>query len=166
MLDTKPLYRYFCFNNHNYSHSHLVYNYYKLPLAAADLIGNKSHKKCDIYASISQHIHLINTSYFGECSFDESYGSTIWEVDFDNHKSIFKLKEMIIGSLRDSLKRHEKRLMNLDIHVKIKQEELLVSDKKLSRIKKKVEIEVLGKIRQTNEPFKYNEQFYIGPLSY
>jgi hypothetical protein len=140
-------------------------NYYTLPLKTSDFISNRVHNVCVINESIAHHIHLINTSYFGECTFDESFGCSIWNIDFDNLKSLNKLKELINDSLLTSLKRHEKRLSKISVSVNIIQEE--ISEHKIvNRIKKKVNINIKGKIKKTNEDFSYIEYFYIGPLSY
>ncbi|MCF6350052.1 MAG: GPW/gp25 family protein [Flavobacteriaceae bacterium] len=135
--------------------------FYTLPLKAINLITNAEHKKCSINESIAHYIHLITTSYFGECSFDDSFGCSIWEIDFDNLKSITTVKEAIVESLSTSLKKHEKRLVNVKINVNVKQQEI-----KGNRMKKKVDILVEGKVKKTNEDFSYIEYFYIGPLSY
>lgn len=139
--------------------------YYTLPLKAISLITNKDHEKCSINESIAHHIHLITTSCFGECSFDESFGCSFWIIDFDNLKSPNKIKVLILNSLRTSLKRHEKRLSNINITVKIKQEEMGFFEKG-NKIKKRIDISIQGKVKKTNEDFKYFEYFYLGPLSY
>ncbi len=140
----------------------LMHNkYYTLPLKAINLITNSEHNKCSINESIAHNIHLVATSYFGECSFDESFGCSIWSIDFDNLKSITNLKEAIIESLFNSLKKHEKRLVNFSVNVKVKQQEI-----NGARMKKKVDILVKGKVKKTNEDFSYIEYFFIGPLSY
>lgn len=143
----------------------LTKNYFKLPLNLGALIKNDEYKKCNLENSISTHIHLINTTYFGECTFDESYGCSIWDVDFDNLSNVNKIKVTITDSLMKSLKKHEKRLSKTSIEVKIKQEELS-SSKTGVIIKKKVTIKVKGRIIKTDESFFYEENFYIGPLSY
>ena len=135
--------------------------FYTLPLKAIHFITNSEHEKCSINESIAHHIHLVTTSYFGECSFDDSFGCSIWNIDFDNLKSITNLKETIIESLYDSLKKHEKRLFNFNVNVKVRQEEI-----NGNRMKKKVDILVKGKVKKTNEDFSYIEYFFIGPLSY
>ena len=140
-------------------------NYFTIPIKANRLITQESHDTCDLKQSIVYHIHLINTSYFGECSFDESYGCTIWDIDFDNLSSSNKVKEMIRESLIESLKKHEKRLSKIAIEVNIKQEEI-PSLKNGITVKKKVTLQIKGKIKKTDEDFHYNEYFYIGPLSY
>ncbi|MCW5518541.1 GPW/gp25 family protein [Aureitalea sp. L0-47] len=139
--------------------------FYTLPLRAKNLTSRKGHDMCNLNQSIAHHIHLINTSSFGECSFDETFGCSIWLIDFDNLKSSNKLKSQIVESLHNSLQRHEKRLANIKIDVKIKQEELN-SGVSANRIKKRIDIQVKGTVKKTNESFSYFEYFYIGPLSY
>ena len=139
--------------------------YYSLPLNAKKLIGNKSHDTCNLNESISHFIHLINTSYFGECTFDESFGCSIWIIDFDNLKSSNRLTGMIQESLLDSLRKHEKRINRIRVEVKMKQEELFGMSAS-NRIKKRIDITIKGRVKKTDEPFSYVEYFYIGPLSY
>ncbi len=140
-------------------------NYYTLPINAQHLITSREHEKCNLNESISHYIHLINTSYFGECTFDESFGCSIWIIDFDNLKSTTKLRTLIQDSLYDSLSLHEKRLHELRVDVRIKQEEL-TGHTTSNRIKKRIDIRIKGKVIKTNEVFTYVEYFYIGPLSY
>ncbi len=140
-------------------------NYYTLPLNVKRLIGSKSHEKGGLNESISHYLHLINTSYFGECTFDESFGCSIWIIDFDNLKSTKKLTSLIQDSLSDSIKIHEKRLSNVKVIVRMKQEEI-VGVEEANRIKRKINITIKGKVIKTSEAFLYTEYFYIGPLSY
>ena len=140
-------------------------NYFKIPFDVAKLISNNNIEKCSLDQSIAHNIHLINTSYFGEYAFDESFGCCIWDVDFDNLSSSTKIKEIIRKSLLDSLKNHEKRLDKIRVEVNVKQEEIN-EIKNSTIIKKKINLRVKAKIRKTNEDFLYNEFFFIGPLSY
>lgn len=132
---------------------------------AGKLIANKEHYKYDLSQSIAGYIRLMATTCFGECSFDETYGCAIWDIDFDNLSNTNKIKETISKSLLESLKTHEKRLDKVSIEVKIKQEEIVSSSKKLL-VKKKVSIKIKGNIKKTSEDFFYEESFFIGPLSY
>lgn len=140
-------------------------NYYALPLNAKKLISKTAHATCNLNESISHYIHLINTSYFGECTFDETFGCSIWIIDFDNLKSTTRLKDLIQGSLYDSLSRHEKRLNKIRVDVKIKQEEIAGAEVN-NRIKKRIDIRINAFVTKTSEAFSYVEYFYIGPLSY
>ncbi len=141
------------------------YKYYKLPLNATSFIKNKPINVCNIQESIANYIHLVMITRFGECSFDDSLGCAVWNIDFNNISSDNKLRTIVAESLLKSLRTHEKRLFNLEVDVEIKQEEI-DKNKKKSRIKKRIYILVDGVIKKTNEDFNYKEHFYIAPLSY
>ncbi|MFP2997341.1 GPW/gp25 family protein [Spongiivirga sp. MCCC 1A20706] len=140
-------------------------NYYQIPLKAGKIIRNKELDKVSIKQSVVSFIHLITTSYFGECHFDESFGCSIWNVDFDNLTSTNKLRNIIADSLVESISGKETRLNRVKVDVKIEQEEFKNSSN-LNRIRKRVDIKVNGMISQTSEPFSCLERFYIAPLSF
>jgi len=140
-------------------------NFFKIPLQTGDLIRNIDVEKCNINNSIAHYIHLITTTYLGECSFDENFGCSFWNLDFDNLKSANIIKNQIKESLTDALLKLEKRVSNMVVDVKIKQEEIDNNSNGI-HVKKRIDITVKGKIKQTNERFDYFEHFYIGPLSY
>ena len=139
--------------------------YYNLPLNTRTLIGRGVHETCSLEESISHHIHLISTSYFGECTFDDTFGCIIWIIDFDNLKRSKNLTNLIQKSLSSSIKRHERRLNNVKVMVGMKQEELIGTGAS-KRIKRKLNITIKGKVIKTSEAFSHVEYFYIGPLSY
>jgi phage baseplate assembly protein W len=143
----------------------MALKYYTLPLNTGNLINRRTHDTCSLEESISHHIHLISTSYFGECTFDETFGCAIWTIEFDNLKTANILKGLIKQSLYESLARHEKRLRTIDVKVKIKQAQLSAAASS-TRIKKRLDIEIKARVKKTNEAFSYVEYFYIGPLSY
>ncbi len=128
------------------------------------LIKNQKFSKCNIEESISNYLHLLLTSSFGECDFDEEFGCEIWDMDFNNVVSNNKLKYAITDSLLKSIKSNEKRLSNVEVIIEIEQEEN--STKNKTSIKKRVYVITKGVINKTNEAFEYRENFYIGPLSY
>jgi len=91
-------------------------NYFSLPFNSNSLITNKAHNKCSIKQSIAHFIHLLTTSYFGECTFDDTFGCSI------------------VDSLFESIKKHEKRLTKTRIEVTIKQEEIAYKEKSTMKI--------------------------------
>ncbi|KAB1067298.1 GPW/gp25 family protein [Tamlana haliotis] len=143
----------------------MQHTYYKLPLNTSALISNKPVEKIQIEASIANYLHLIMTTRFGECHFDPTFGTAVWDVDFNNIASDNKLRGILIDSLVKSLKTYEIRLSNLEFEVHIEQEEINSKGQK-SKIKKGVYILVKGVIKKINENFSYKEHFYIAPLSY
>lgn len=143
----------------------MITSYYRLPLDTFNIIKNKEVESIDLKQSIVGFIHLITTSYFGECTFDETFGCSIWNVDFDNLTSTNKLRNTISESLVESIVSQEKRLKKVDVEVSIQQEEFK-NRGSLNRIKKRVDIKVNGIVSRTNEKFSCVERFYIAPLSF
>jgi phage baseplate assembly protein W len=143
----------------------MVRSYYSLPLQTKKIVSHKEAEQCSIQESISNFIHLITTTHFGECTFDESFGCSIWSVDFDNLTTTNKLKDIITTSLHESITNKEKRLKNITLKVVIKQDEF-INNTNLNRVKKRVDIKINGVICLTNETFSCIEKFYIAPLSY
>ena len=138
--------------------------YYKIPIDFESLTEKKDAEKMPLEASIHQHIFLLATTSFGECKFDETYGTEIWEMDFDIMKSDNSLKEFIAETLKKSIAMHERRIKLEDVEVVISDHNLGTLGKK--RMKKKVSISIKGLILETNRPFIFNNSFFVGPLSY
>ena len=126
--------------------------YYKLPLDFQGLMKRKDIDKISIEDSIRQHIFLISTTSFGECKFDESFGSEIWEMDFDLLKSNNNLREMMMNSLKR------------DISVEISDYNLGTIGK--TRMKKRVQLTLKMLIKETNRPLFFQNSFFVGPISY
>ena len=138
--------------------------YYKIPFDFEALTGKKDTEKVALDISIRQHIFLLATTALGECKFDETYGTEIWEMDFDLMKSDNTLKEMIAETLKTSISRHEKRLILEDVEVYVNDYNLGTLGKR--RMKKKVTIAIKGLILETNRTFTFSNSFFVGPLSY
>lgn len=138
--------------------------YYKIPFSFENLTEKKDAEKISLDHSINQHLFLLATTSFGECKFDETYGSEIWEMDFDIMKTDNSLKEFIAETLKKSIMMHEKRLKLEDVEIIVNDYNLGTLGKR--RIKKRVFISVKGLIVETNRPFIFNNSFFVGPLSY
>lgn len=138
--------------------------YYKIPLDFETIVNKKDAEKISIDNSISQQIFLISTTALGECKFDETFGTEIWEMDFDLLKTDNSLKEFIVSSMKKAIVMHEKRLLLEDVEVSVKDYDLGTIGKK--RMKKKVIISVKGQVLETNRPFLFQNSFFVGPLSY
>lgn len=139
--------------------------YYSLPLNLERVMNKLEHTKVSMQQSVSQHLHLLLTTGFGEFPANEHFGCGIWEYDFDNVTSAHKMKEWIRQSLVEVISQQEKRLTNVRAEVLLRQEE--VSDVTAGRrIKKKIDITITGQLGLTNERFTYRDNFFVGPLSY
>lgn len=138
--------------------------YYKIPMDFEAIVNKKDADKISIDNSISQQIFLISTTALGECKFDETFGTEIWEMDFDLLKTDNSLKEFIVSSMKKSIVMHEKRLLLEDVEVSVKDHNLGTIGKR--RMKKRVVISVKGQVLETNRPFLFQNSFFVGPLSY
>jgi phage baseplate assembly protein W len=137
--------------------------YYSLPLGLDELMTQHEHSRCSLQQSVSQNLHLLLTTGFGEYPADEGYGCSIWDNDFDNITSAPKIKENIRQSIMTSVQEYEKRLGKVRVELLLQQEEL--PDIKGRRVKKKIDITITGILQLTNEKFTYRDSFFVGPLS-
>ncbi len=142
--------------------------YYKFPINFDRLTQKGELPTCGMDKSIAQNIYLILTSEFGEYRYDETYGCSVWEHDFENIVSIHSWKDRMALSIKQSLNNHEQRLSNIIVRIDIGQEELVVHGREhINRIKKCIDITVSGVIVETNQPFTaYKQRLYISPFSF
>ncbi|QLG46845.1 GPW/gp25 family protein [Costertonia aggregata] len=138
--------------------------YYKAPFDFKRFFEKKELQKISLQESISQFISVIITTYFQEYTFDDDFGSEIWESDFDLLVNTNVLKERIKKSLKEQIDTYEKRLakVNLDIDLR---ENISESSKKV-RLKKFLKIVITGVIVKTDEPYSFVGDYYLAPLSY
>lgn len=138
--------------------------FYKRPIDFNAIIQKKELEKTSIEHSIAQQIILLATTTFGECKFDETFGSKIWEIDFDLLMNENTLKEIISKTMKQSLLLHEGRIKLNDLRVELSEETFFVDD--MSRAKKRVDIIIDATIKSTNRIFDFKGYFFVGPLSY
>lgn len=123
------------------------------------------HGQCTLEASITQYIHLIITTAFGEMQQDEQFGCEFWDTDFDNRMTNTRIRDKIKESVLHSVTHYEKRLQSVKVEVFIKEEEL---PNKINgrQIKKRLDVQLKAVNKLTNEPYLFRDSFYTGPLSY
>ena len=138
--------------------------FYKLPIDFGSVIQKKELEKTSLEHSIAQQIILLATTTFGECKFDETYGSKIWEIDFDLLMNENTLKEIISKTMKQSLSKHEERIKVIDIKIELSETKFMVKD--VNRAKKRVDIIIEATVKSTNRPFDFRGYFFVGPLSY
>ncbi len=138
--------------------------YYQAPFDFKRFFEKKEFKKLSLGDSISQFMSVIITTYFEEYSFDENFGSEIWETDFDLLVNANVLKERIKKSLKKQITTYEKRLANIDLNIELM--ESLSSKTNKVRLKKYLYITIRGTIVKTDEPFIFTGDYYLAPLSY
>lgn len=138
--------------------------FYKLPIDFNAIIQKKELEKTSIEHSIAQQIILLATTTFGECKFDETFGSKIWEIDFDLLMNENTLKDSISKTMKQSLLLHENRIKVNELRVELSESMYLVDA--INRSKKRVDIIIEATIQSTNRNFDFRGYFFVGPLSY
>ncbi|MFH6935285.1 GPW/gp25 family protein [Flavobacterium sp. FlaQc-28] len=138
--------------------------FYKLPIDFNAIVQKKELEKTSIEHSIAQQIILLATTTFGECKFDETFGSRIWEIDFDLLMNENELKEIISKTMKQSLLLHENRIKVVELVVELTEKFFFVDN--VRRTKKKVDIIITATIKSTNRNFDFRGYFFVGPLSY
>lgn len=137
--------------------------FYKLPIDFNAIIQKKELEKTSIEYSITQQVILLVTTTFGECKFDESFGSRIWEIDFDLLMNENTLKEIISKTIKQSLLFHEVRIRVNEVKIELSETNYII--KESYRVKKKVDVIIEAIIKTTKRNFILSFYFFVGPLS-
>ncbi len=140
--------------------------YYHCPLAFEEIVAKKKLHRLGLADSVKQHIHLILKTHFKECRYDLSYGCYVWEKDFETIRSVSKWKKELYEAFMQALQQHEKRVHYTDIRLDV--DELRWADpdtRKMSRLRKRITIQIEGTLMKTNEPFQHTEYIFFSPLS-
>jgi phage baseplate assembly protein W len=136
---------------------------YRLPLRLDQVIRKERLATCSLQHSIAQNLHLMISTYRGECSFSYEFGCSLWDEEF-NIQLNFRWKENLCDSLRQTAAEFEKRLLVQDVKASMQeQNELLEKDS--VRIRRCLHIEINGVVRKTNEPFHFRDFIFISPLA-
>jgi phage baseplate assembly protein W len=141
-------------------------DYYTLPLRFDIILDKKPHPKCALELSIAQHLHLILTTYYQESRFDHSFGSSIWERDFEmitDNKWIDNVKQSIMMAII----KNEPRLVGTVVQVEIDDhiEDYRILKKLNRKVRKRLWVKISGNLDSTSKPFTFDEYIHIAPLS-
>jgi len=129
--------------------------YYSFPINCKSLITRtEKHTKCSLEKSITTNIFLILATQIKSKRYDQYFGNELLDYDFDNPAVIEKAKHQFEIAIKDLVKVCEKRLEDVKVNVRLSVEDLFFDkDRKMSRMKKKIEISVSGKLNLTNRVF-------------
>ncbi len=142
--------------------------YLQIPLSVTGLFKQKEFKKCaGIGESIGYHIQLILYTSWGESRVDPNFGCSIWEHDFENDFTNGEWQGKLEVSIRKSIQQHEPRLSNVIVSTQIVESEYKqqYNNSMISRIKKRIDVKVQGKIAAIGEDYRSSHQLYISPIS-
>ncbi len=138
--------------------------YLKLPLRFDQFFQKEKIDTCSLKESIMRHLHLLIITTIGENKQDEDYGSLFWDNDYDIHMSNDSRREVVISTLKRQIQLYEKRLVNFTVEANVKQSEYTVNNG--TQIRRRIEIIVSGFLARSNEQFRFQTGFFIGPLSF
>ena len=102
-------------------------------------------------------------SEFGSARYDEDFGCLLWEMDFQLVFSINQWKDRMKKSLLSTLDKYESRLQDITISLDVIDE--VVSVQGGNRMRRKLTIEIRGKLRSTGLPYTFWQPIFLNPLS-
>lgn len=137
-------------------------DYLKLPLKFDSFFEKKKLDRCTLKDSIARNIHLLITTQLEENNQDYNYGSQFWDHDYDIHMTNAIRREMILNTLKTQLLKYEKRLSKPFVEVNVIQKEYRLANN--TQLRRRVEIVVKGQLSRSNEPFRFQTGFFIGPM--
>jgi hypothetical protein len=138
-------------------------DFLRIPIDAELITGQKHLNRCSLNESVSDMMHLIIITRFGENKQDESFGNELWDHDFETIENIQAFKEKLSESLQKVIVQHEKRLTDVKVAIGFEQVLTTVYNR---RVRQRIQINISGTLRKTNETFTHQEVFFMGPLSY
>ena len=138
--------------------------YLKLPITFDRFFAKEKMATCSLPESVMRNLHLLITTTMGENRQDLQYGSQFWEHDYDIHMSNDARRESILSTLKKQIQDYEPRLVNVTLEVNVKQAEFQgMAGRQLRR---RIEVIVVAALGHSNEPFRFQTGFFIGPLSF
>ena len=145
----------------------MIGQYYELPLRFRQLMTRNAHVPvCDYQKSIAQHLFLMINSHFGEHRFDESFGCEVWDMDFEVVTSESLWLEKVRQSVQTSVERHEKRLEDVTVGLTISLDEYLSPLSGAKGVKRRLFIQLKGRMIETGEDFAFSTNVFLSPLSH
>lgn len=140
-------------------------HFYSKPFRFNAILTGSDLQSTDMGRSISNHIELIIFTRFGEHRHNVNFGCEIWDLDFELIVSESLWEEKFRKSLLKSITDYETRIYNIDVEVKITEVENVYPLRKITEIKKKVDITIRGLIKVTGEKYYFNTALFLSPLS-
>ena len=136
--------------------------YLKYPVNFTSLLRGSQENFCKIEESIAYNIMMIITTSFGEIPETPSYGSIIWDLEFNQHIKKRDWEDLVRKSLLKSITEFEKRLSLSEVSIVLEE----VDDKELSSsIRRKANIVVKGSIIESLIPYSFHTKLNISPIS-
>ncbi|TCD07625.1 hypothetical protein EZ449_13900 [Pedobacter frigidisoli] len=139
--------------------------FFNKPFRLSSLFSGNGIQSTDLGKSISNHIELIIFTRYGEHRYQQNFGCEIWDLDFELIVSESIWEEKFRKSLLKSITDHELRIYNMSVDIHIAEVENVYPMRKITEIKKKVDISVRALIKATGEKYFFNTALFLSPLS-
>ncbi|WP_029281960.1 GPW/gp25 family protein [Pedobacter sp. R20-19] len=139
--------------------------FFNKPFRFNSLFLGSGFQSTDLGKSISNHIELIIFTRYGEHRFRNDFGCEIWDLDFELIVSESLWEEKFRKSLLKSITDYEFRIDHIAVEVRITEVENVYPLRKITEIKKKVDITVRAQIKTTGEKYFFNTALFLSPLS-
>ena len=137
--------------------------YYRLPIRLGTLMAGRELPTCGVGVSIAQVLYLLLHTQYGELRSDRSFGCKIWDIEFDHTINNSHWIDHLSESMVAAILKHEPRLKKPEITV-----QLLPVEHRLEALpedyRRRVTVTVNAILRETEEPFRFSTQLYIGQL--
>ncbi|MFD2285270.1 hypothetical protein GJU39_05235 [Pedobacter petrophilus] len=140
-------------------------NFFNKPFRFNAIFSGTGLQPTDLGKSISNHIELIIFTRYGEHRYRNDFGCEIWDLDFELIVSESLWEEKFRKSLLKSISDYEFRIDNIAVEVRITEVENVYPLRKITEIKKKVDITVRALIKTTGEKYFFNTALFLSPLS-
>ncbi|KQS40968.1 GPW/gp25 family protein [Pedobacter sp. Leaf194] len=139
--------------------------FFNKPFRLSSLLSGKGLQSADLGKSISNHIELIIFTRYGEHRYQQNFGCEIWDLDFELIVSESIWEEKFRKSLLKSITDQELRIYSTSVDIHITEVENVYPMRKITEIKKKVDISVRALIKATGEKYFFNTALFLSPLS-
>jgi len=140
-------------------------NFFNKPFRFNSVFSGTGLQPTDLGKSISNHIELIIFTRYGEHRYRSDFGCEIWDLDFELIVSESLWEEKFRKSLLKSISDYEFRIYNIAVEVRITEVENVYPLRKITEIKKKVDIIVRALIKTTGEKYFFSTALFLSPLS-
>jgi phage baseplate assembly protein W len=139
--------------------------YYKIPFDLSNVLEGGDAPACNMHESIAQHLYVLITTRSGENRFDNSYGNSIWDLEFENGISNAQWEEWFIQAVTNGINSYEKRLTNVDVKIHSSMIERTWPMRNYVEVKKKVVVFVSAIINSTGEKYTFKTELFLSPMS-
>lgn len=141
--------------------------YYKLPLNIGRFFteeGGRLEQYGEL-ESIDRFLDLLLITCQGEHAFNQSFGTKIWDFDFENVVSKTAWEERFVRYIKQAVEDNEKRLKDVDVQIHIRDVLREESYMNSVTIHKRVDVVITGVVLSSNKRHGFRYVLYMGPLS-